>query len=201
MANPNLIAPEVSEEQKKRFWDNVALGNPDDCWLWRRSLKQGDYGQVTLRGRKISAHVLAWFLSTGKWPDGMHVCHSCDSRYPAGDKSYRRCCNPAHLWLGTHQENMEDCKNKGRQAAGDRHSSKTHPERMARGDKNGSRKHPERRPKGESHGMAKLNEEQVREIRLLFSAGRSKGSISRQFGVSRAAIRDIILGRKWKHLE
>ena len=43
-------------------------------------------------------------------PKGMHVLHSCDCR---------ACINPAHLRLGTHQENMQDAVDRGRIASGE----------------------------------------------------------------------------------
>lgn len=54
---------------------------------------------------KTSAHRVAWIIKNGPIKDGMYVLHKCDSRM---------CCNPDHLFLGTHQDNMDDMKRKGR---------------------------------------------------------------------------------------
>jgi hypothetical protein len=90
----------------------------DACWLWLGSVNAGGYGQIrrepegnAVRGAKTTVHRVAWELTRGSIPDGMHVCHVCDNP---------RCVNPSHLWLGTHAENLRDMKVKGRAARGDR---------------------------------------------------------------------------------
>lgn len=49
---------------------------------------------------------------------------------------------------------------------------------------------------GERNGRSKLTEENVREIRRL-SAGLSQTQIAERFGVSRAAVSDVVSGRRW----
>lgn len=78
----------------------------DGCWEWGASKNKCGYGTVTNEsGGSMLAHRAMWEVVNGKIPDGMEVCHECDN--PA-------CINHDHLFLGTHQENMTDCKNKGR---------------------------------------------------------------------------------------
>ena len=87
------------------------------CWLWIGASDDRPgkgYGFIRFRGRKNwSAHRVSYTLFRGEIPEGMHVCHSCDT--PA-------CVNPDHLWLGTNQDNQLDKSIKGR-AAG---QNKTH---------------------------------------------------------------------------
>jgi hypothetical protein len=57
-------------------------------------------------------------------------------------------------------------------------------------------------PKGESHYGAKLTEENVREIRRLYATGNfTQAELGLQFGVSKAAICDIVRRKTWKHIE
>jgi hypothetical protein len=49
-------------------------------------------------------------------------------------------------------------------------------------------------------GDTKLTEEQVRAMRLLLKAGKSKAEIGRQFGVDRGTIRHIANGQSWSRL-
>ena len=57
------------------------------------------------RPKVMAAHRAAWILYKGEIPAGIFVCHTCDNR---------RCCNPAHLFLGTQKDNLQDMKRKGR---------------------------------------------------------------------------------------
>lgn len=84
------------------------------CWLWIGGRSSSGYGSMP-SGRKIGnegAHRFSYRHHKGEIPAGMFVCHKCDTK---------TCVNPAHLFLGTHQENMDDCKAKGRTPAGERH--------------------------------------------------------------------------------
>jgi hypothetical protein len=181
----------------ERFWAKVPRGEPDACWLWQGARVKGGYGTLWDNARQsdIGAHRIAWEVTHGPIPDHLHVCHTCDVRYERGDTTYRYCVNPAHLFLGTTQDNTADSVAKQRRATGERHSSRTHPEsirrgeqhparlhpeRLARGERNGrrlhperyptgdlhhTRQHPERVPRGERQGSAKLTAAQVQAIR------------------------------------
>lgn len=94
----------------ERFWSKVGIAGKDECWLWKASCTVFGYGQLYYHGKPERAHRLAWLLTYGDIPTGMHVLHKCD--VPA-------CCNVNHLFLGTHQENMYDMITKMRYAHGD----------------------------------------------------------------------------------
>lgn len=90
-----------------RFWRYVHVAGPDDCWLWTGGTATNNgYGRFWLGNRNHAvAHRFSYELANGPIPDGLEVCHSCDT--PA-------CVNPHHLFLATHQENMRDMMRKGR---------------------------------------------------------------------------------------
>ena len=84
------------------------VNKTEKCWLWtgaRFRAYNGDYGAFSLAGRPQRAHRVAYLLFKGEIPKRLHVLHECDN--PS-------CVNPKHLFLGTHQDNMTDCINKGR---------------------------------------------------------------------------------------
>jgi hypothetical protein len=87
-----------------RIWVRVVrrlFWTPDGCWIFRGSKTSWGYGNLGT----AMAHRVSWEHFNGPIPDGLYVCHRCD--VPA-------CCNPAHLWLGSAQENNADRDAKGR---------------------------------------------------------------------------------------
>lgn len=76
------------------------------CWIWQG---QPNHRYGTLKEgpsrRTIGAHRAAYTVWLGEIPPGMLVCHKCD---------VPKCCNPDHLFLGTHADNAADRDRKGR---------------------------------------------------------------------------------------
>lgn len=96
------------------FWAKVnKAAGPMGCWVYTGFRKWDGYGwlQRHVGGipRSLTAHRYAWILTHGEPPAGAHIMHKCDNP---------PCCNPAHLQLGTHDENMKDMAAKGRQNSG-----------------------------------------------------------------------------------
>ena len=91
----------------KWFWKRVKLGNSCDCWPWqgRVMANRRGYGRLVFNGKSIGAHRMALSLVAPASSPDLFACHTCDNPV---------CCNPGHLFWGTHQDNMNDCVAKGR---------------------------------------------------------------------------------------
>lgn len=151
-----------------------------ECIEWTGPIKPEGYGSFTIGSRTdgsrrtVQSHRFSYELFNGPIPDGMQVCHACDNRL---------CVNPAHLWLGSQRDNLQDAIAKGRWSP------------------NGWREvHPEGQLRGSQLYNAKLTEEQVVEIRMLHSQGVRFVKLARRFGVSPSAIRHIVIRRNWTHV-
>lgn len=107
------------ETAPARFWEKVEIRGPGECWPWTAAQARG-YGTfvVTKHPKRIArSNRFVWELTHGQEPDGF-VCHSCDNPL---------CCNPDHLWIGTHIDNMNDMRAKGRAAKqSDTHCQRGH---------------------------------------------------------------------------
>lgn len=168
------------------FWAHVDVRGPDECWPWRDAKSDRGYGLVRYRKRNWKAPRLAWVLTYESDPGKSFVLHRCDNP---------PCCNPAHLFLGTHEENMADMTAKGR------HVTRTRTDHLPSGDNHHARKHPEVMARGEGHGNAKLTEAEVRAIRATWDSGQSSiAALARSYGMSKYAITCVVHRKTWRHV-
>lgn len=154
------------DEIVRRFWAKLRPGAPDDCWLWQGArYAPNGYGKLVQRNpsKEHRAHRLSYEIHNGAIPAGLEICHHCDNP---------PCCNPAHLFLGTHADNMHDMIVKGRRTCAH----------------------------GKQHPRAKLRDDDVRVIRLLNASGISQTALGAQYGIPQSAVSSIIRGKTWKHV-
>lgn len=144
-----------------KFFSRVRVEG--DCWVWTGANDGGlGYGKIYLSGGgQLKAHRVAWEMFNGDIKDGLFVLHHCDNP---------PCVNPAHLFLGTQYENIQDRHRKGRTSHG---TSKPH---------------------------AVLTDDIVRMAKTMFAMGLSKKQIAQGIGVSYVAIWHVLRGYSWKHV-
>lgn len=138
---------------KERF--ETKVDKTDQCWVWKAATNGKGYGKFSIaRGKWDYAHRVAYRLYKGEIPEQMCVCHSCDN--PS-------CVNPAHLWLGTQKENMQDAIAKGRHLG---------PPSFV----------------GGQHPRQKVSEIQLLEIKKRIANGESPFHFHKEYGVTWSAI-------------
>jgi len=80
-------------------------GEISRCWPWTLALNDKGRPYFTCDNKKYIAYRLVYELVTGKEIGKDQFNHKCDN--PA-------CCNPAHGTIGTHQDNMNEMKQRAR---------------------------------------------------------------------------------------
>ena len=70
-----------------------------DCWEWTASTASHGYGKVRRKDTKriVPVHRLVYEVLVGEIPEGKELHHLCENPI---------CCNPDHLMVVTHAENM-----------------------------------------------------------------------------------------------
>ncbi len=163
-------------------------GGEDSCWPWKRALNKDGYGRFKMEGHYPMAHRVAYRQSCGPIPVDFKVCHSCDNP---------PCCNPRHFFLGTDVDNVADRHAKGRDARGDNHGLRKHPERVARGVRQGAYTCPEKIRKGACHGNSKLTDEKVLFIR---TSPMSNAELASFLNMNKSHIWKVRTRRAWAHI-
>ena len=148
-----------------RFWSKVDKRGPDECWPWLGARLPRGYGTFGMRrGEQFYAHRVSFEIHNGFIDPSLMALHRCDNP---------PCCNGAHLFQGTHSDNMKDMWAKGRGVTP--FSSLEH-----------------RMKPGEYHPSAKLNAESVRMIRSLRSEGLKLDEIAAIIGVGKSTVSRVI---------
>ena len=93
----------VLTDLQRRILERCTL-SASGCLEWQGAVDGCGYGQIRDRGALRKTHRIM-----ANAPDGIHTLHSCDNP---------KCCNPSHLSLGTHTDNMIDKSKKRRVANG-----------------------------------------------------------------------------------
>jgi hypothetical protein len=152
------------------------------CKVWTGAKAGNGYGVTNMNGRQVYVHRKAWAEKNGPIPPGLVISHKCDN--PA-------CHNPDHLTACTQAENLADMRRKGRGASGEKHGSKTRPERTARGERVAS---------------SKLSPEQITAIRTEYIPGKpghrnpcSLSGLAAKYGVAFQTISKIVNRKSWRH--
>jgi hypothetical protein len=152
------------------LWSKVNIKGEDECWNWKGYKNDGGYGRTWIEDRGYYAHRVIFnlaypntiTLSAPKDSDEAgFLLHTCDN--PS-------CCNPKHLFVGTHADNMADKVAKNRQA---------------------------KFPSGKAP-RCKLSMAQAREIRQLRKDGVSARDLAQRYEISLPSIKTLLRGHSYK---
>lgn len=155
-----------ARQTAESFWARVDKTGP--CWVWQGTCTSAGYGCVSWVGATYTAHrVAAWLVGMVESPSAptdhrapAFVLHTCDNR---------RCCNPAHFFLGNYATNLRDAYKKQRKT----------------------------QPRGAKHINAKLTNAQAAKIRSLYAAGQVQTVLAAKFNVSQVTISLIVRNKTY----
>ncbi len=151
-------------------WKSIDVGAPEECWPHTKAKTKSGYGYMRVKQITYLMHrVVYWLTFPGEIDlrgpkdksQKAFILHKCDNP---------KCCNPNHLFLGSHTDNMRDMVSKGRNS----------------------------NPGGERHPSSKLTNEEVIKIREMAASGIKMAAIGRIFNVTRYCIWDAVNYRTYR---
>lgn len=133
------------------------------CWMWSGCSKKCGanmiYGITYLNRKTEYAHRASYILYRGNIPNGMQINHHCDIPL---------CVNPDHLYAGTHQDNMNDVRDRNRRA--------NVPKRY-----------------GEANSNSKITKEQANDIQCYYQSGVfTQQALADMYGISQNRVSHIV---------
>ena len=161
---------ELTDNEIDRFYSHIIfpLDCINECWLTDLSTNTtGGYPRLKISRGKIKyiigMHRISYYIHCGDIPDNLLVCHKCNNT---------ECVNPYHLYIGSHQDNVND-----RTLAGNNQI-------------------------GELNIFAILTDDQVTQILIDVYNNKYNNlvEIAQEYNVGRSTIYDIFSGSKWKHI-
>ena len=152
------------------LWSKIEKREENECWNWIGYKNKQGYGRVQINEVSYYAHRVIYsmvypnsieFRAPKNSTESGFILHTCDN--PS-------CCNPKHLFVGTHADNMADKAAKGRT-----------PDFS-----------------GDKGPRAKLSMVQAREIRRLRKTGISARELSKIYELSLPSIKTLLRGDSYK---
>lgn len=104
---PQPAKPNAPISASETVLDNSTCGG-DGCWEWMGYRDKKGYGRCGSKHGEVLAHRVSYIEFNGPIPNGLHVLHSCDNS---------SCVNPAHLRVGTNDDNVADRHERNRWAS------------------------------------------------------------------------------------
>ena len=105
----SIVLTDKQAQEEYSALVNIFLSKIDksgECHLWTGSKSSAGYGVITRKFTRVQAHRFSWeFHNKTKIPCGLFVLHKCDNPI---------CVNPKHLFVGGHQENVNDMIDRNR---------------------------------------------------------------------------------------
>lgn len=154
-----VVQPKGPLWERMDFWSDRSAGWTA-CWLWLGVPTKAGYGVVHIDRWPVAAHRAAYQMAYGEIADGLLVLHSCDRPL---------CVNPAHLRVGTAQDNADDMLRRGRQ----------------------------RWLYGSANPASRLTEDDVRSIRAAAAAGTPRTEIAARHSVRPETIGKVVRRERW----